>query len=89
MTILSALLSLFGAILLGGFICFLILVVLGLSATVQKYQKMAREVYTRGMWKAEGVSAHEAAAIWTRFRDVFDIPPGTATAAGVGDKYGR
>jgi hypothetical protein len=88
-TVLFALLKLVGCILLGGLITFLILVVIGLAQKITRLEKLAREIYTAGFWKAEGLSAHRSAELWTRFRDEFDIPPGTATQAGVGDYYGR
>lgn len=76
-----------GLFLLGSLIFSLLLIIGGLASKNTRYEIMAREVYRKGFWKAEGVSAYEACEIWTRFRDVFGIPAGTATSLGVGDTY--
>lgn len=87
-TILFALLQLFGLLLLGGFITFLILVIVGLTNKITRLERFALELYSAGFWKADGLSAHQAASLWERHRDLHNIPVGTATAKGVGDTYG-
>jgi hypothetical protein len=86
-TVLLALLKLIGCVLIGSLITFLILVVIGLANKITRLEKFALELYSAGFWKAEGLSAHQSAALWERFRDLFNIPVGTATAKGVGDTY--
>lgn len=57
----------------------------GLLSKLNRQTKLITELYLKGCWRAEGVSAHDAATIWQRVRDEFGIPKGTATSLGVGD----
>jgi|SRR6185436_2036188 len=44
----------------------------------------ARRLYFAGRWTADGVEDAEAAQLWERLRDALGLPPGSATAAGLG-----
>lgn len=56
-----------------------------LARDLLRLQKAATAVYIAGYWKAEGVSAHEAAELFGKLRDATSLRPGTATSLGVGD----
>lgn len=66
---------------------FVVFASIGMALKLDRLQKLATELYLMGFWTAEGVSAFRACQIWTRFRDEFGIPPGTASAHAVGDKW--
>jgi hypothetical protein len=52
----------------------------------EKLQGAATRLYLAGMWRSSTVPNDEQVRLWTALRDAAEIPAGTATAAGVGEK---
>lgn len=80
---------LFAIAVICGLFGFLMSLVMSLGRKLFKIQQLGLKLYTMGYWKAEGVSAFDAAAIWADFRDELGIDKGIATALGVGDPHGE
>lgn len=70
-----------------GIIVILMAILIGTLKGVDRLLKAVFAVYQAGYWKAEGISAFEADRLWRNLRAAAAIPPGTATALGVGDTH--
>jgi hypothetical protein len=51
-----------------------------------KLQDAAKKLYMAGVWRCSTLSHDDQVRLWTELRDAAEIPAGTATAAGVGEK---
>lgn len=51
-----------------------------------RLQETGKALYLAGLWTAEGVEPREADRLWHALGFALNLPPGTATAAGVGSK---
>lgn len=49
-------------------------------------EQAARELYFAGRWQLEGVADEHSAELWAALRDALGLPPGSATAAGLGQQ---